>query len=206
LAFVTAHPQWRRGVAPAIFAGPGYLSHWSGALTLGGDPNARPAQPVTRVTWWAARAYCEARGARLPGEAEWELAAQASRTARDASKDPAFLAKILAWYSTPTSTLADAGAGEANLWGVRDLHGLIWEWVEDFQASMITSDNREEGASDISRFCGAGAVSAARKEDYAAFMRTAMRASLRADQATASLGFRCASSIPPRSSHQTRGK
>lgn len=194
LTFVLGEPRWRRdGVAP-LFADQGYLAHWSGPDVLG---DAGPTRPVTHVSWWAARAYCKQRGARLPAEAEWERAAMASETQADATGDPAVAARILGWYSRPGSAeLAEAGAGPANVWGVRDLHAGVWEWVEDFQSALVSVDNREDGATDTARFCGAGAVSAQDKEDYAAFMRLAFRSSLQATFTTRNLGFRCARDLP----------
>ena len=44
-------------------------------------------RPVTSVSWYAANAYCEAQGKRLPTTDEWEYVAQASETSRDASRD-----------------------------------------------------------------------------------------------------------------------
>jgi formylglycine-generating enzyme required for sulfatase activity len=41
-------------------------------------------------------------------------------------------------------------------------------------------------------FCGAGALSSADKENYAAFMRFAFRSGLKGKSATWNLGFRCA--------------
>ena len=69
LAFVTVNPEWRRGAVPSVFAEARYLEHWSGPLTLG--KLALPQQPVTRVSWFAAQAYCEAQQARLPTWSEW---------------------------------------------------------------------------------------------------------------------------------------
>lgn len=190
--FVMVTPTWRRDQMPDLFADDGYLSHWESAVSLG--PGAPPGHPVTRVSWWAARAYCEARGARLPSEAEWELAAQAARDRPDASADPAFTRQILDGYARPTR-LRPVGAEPANWWGVHDLHGLVWEWVDDFTSAVVTTDNREDGTSDITRFCGASAIEAGDKGDYAAFMRVAHRSSLRAESTGRALGFRCANDL-----------
>ena len=39
--------------------------------------------------------------------------------------------------------LAPVGASPANYWGVYDLHGLIWEWVEDFNSALVVTDSRD---------------------------------------------------------------
>lgn len=191
LSFVAARPEWRRDRIPSLYADQGYLTHWAGPAELG--PEVDPQAPVTRVSWFAARAFCAARGERLPTEAEWELAAAASESSPDGSKDPAFLAKILDWYATPGSVApAPVGQGEPNYWGVYDLHGGVWEWIEDYNSALIAVDNRQDGGTDKMQFCGASALSAKEKEDYAAFMRIAFRSSLEARFTARNLGFRCA--------------
>ncbi len=195
LEFVTQKPNWRRGEVPSLFADDAYLSHWRTPTALG--DNVLPDQPVTFVSWWAARAYCEGQGKRLPLEREWELAAMASSTKYDATHDPDFLAQILSWYSKPgNAQLSTVMSRTANLWGIYDLHGLVWEWVEDFHGALIVVDNRADGTVDTSLFCGAGAVAAPDKGDYAAFMRLGFRSSLYAKYATRNLGFRCARDLP----------
>lgn len=190
LAFVRAHPQWRRDAVAEIFAEPRYLSRWASADTLGGD--ASPAQPVTNVSWFAAEAFCESERARLPTWYEWEFAAAADATRTDARDNPAWRAAILGWYAHPSSApLADVG-GAANAYGARDLHGLVWEWVDDFNALLVSGDNREQGDPDTLRFCGAGAIAMQQRENYAVLMRIAMLSSLKAADTTANLGFRCA--------------
>ncbi len=191
LAFVATHPQWRRDRVQRVSADMGYLAHWAGATTLGAGAPERA--PVTRVSWFAAKAYCEARGARLPTEAEWEYVASASETAPDGRKDPSWNARILAWYGKPgNQALGEVGAGAANFYGVKDLHGLAWEWVLDFNSALVGSDARADANGDKMKFCGASALLAKNKADYATFMRLAMRSSLSAAYTTNSLGFRCA--------------
>ena len=190
LEFVRAEPAWQRGQAPALFVDERYLAHWSAPLEPG--PAVAPDRPVTQVSWFAALAYCEARGARLPRWSEWEYVAAADETRRDARADPAWRERLLGWYSRPSSTPLPAVGGPPNAYGVQDLHGLVWEWVEDFNAMMVSADNRSQGDPDILRFCGAGAISMADRENYAVLMRTAMLSSLAADSTTRNMGFRCA--------------
>src|SRR5437868_3653548 len=81
--------------------------------------------------------------------AEWEYAASASPNSPDGTNDPAFTQRVLVWYNSPSpSRLAAAGAGETNFWGIRDLHGLVWEWVGDFNTAMATGDARSDTGPD----------------------------------------------------------
>lgn len=193
LAFVKANPQWRRDRVAGVFAEKRYLAHWRSPTALADDVQAK--QPVTQVSWFAASAYCESQGARLPTWTQWEYAAAADETRRDARKDPAWRERILSWYSRPSSkALPRAGLQTANAYGVQDLHGLVWEWTDDFSSLLVSSDNRNQGDADKSKFCGAGALSMDDRENYAVLMRVAMLSSLDADDTTTNLGFRCARS------------
>lgn len=197
LAFVKANPTWRRDQAPRIFAESRYLSQWSGSVTLGDGVNAAPDQPVTWVSWFAASAYCEAQGATLPTWLQWEYVAAADETRRDARKDPAWRERILAWYSRPSNkALPRAGLQAANAYGIQDIHGLVWEWTDDYSALLISGDNRNQGDADKAKFCGAGSLSMNDRENYAVLMRVAMLSSLEGADATSSLGFRCARNLP----------
>lgn len=191
LAFVTAHPQWRRSQISPLFADSSYLANWLADLEPG--PNAPSAAPVVRVSWFAARAYARWLGKRLPTVAEWELAAAAGYTRLDGKTDEALNRDLYAWLARPVpAILPDVTTAKSNFHGVHGLHGLVWEWVDDFNTAMITGESRGDSALDRDLFCGAGSLGAKAPNDYAAFMRFALRSSLKANNTTTSLGFRCA--------------
>ena len=188
--FVQQHPEWRRDKVAALFADDRYLSQWSSSTEPG---TAIRNQPVVRVSWFAASAYCEARGARLPTWYEWEYAAAASANQRDGRRDPAWQQTVLSWYSRPAGgSLPDVGGSAPNYYGVQDLHGVIWEWVEDYAGMLVAGDNREQSDPDSLRFCGPGALTMEQKENYPTLMRIALLSSMQARYTGGAMGFRCA--------------
>lgn len=194
LEFVKASPDWRRDRVPSILADSRYLQHWASPTGLESD--VQGGQPVVNVSWFAAQAYCEAQGARLPTWAEWEYVAAADETRRDARRDRAWRERILKWYSEPADwVLPRAGLQAPNAYGVQDLHGLVWEWTDDFSSLLMDPESRNQGDPDKSKFCGAGALSIDDRENYAVLMRVAMLSSLQANNTTTSMGFRCARTL-----------
>ena len=194
LQFVKANPEWRRGQVPEVFAEERYLSDWQAPLTPG--PRALPDRPVVWVSWFAASAYCAWLDARLPTWNEWEYASAADETRHDARQDPAWRARILGWYARSSrDALPRVGLQAPNAHGVQDLHGLVWEWTDDFSALLVSGDNRDQGDPDNMKFCGAGALSMDDRENYAVLMRVAMLSSLEAANTTGNLGFRCAKDL-----------
>ena len=195
LDFVKANPQWQRDQVAPVFAESRYLQQWAAPLEPGN--NAKPMQPVVNVCWFAAQAFCDARGARLPTWNEWEFAAAADATRRDARADPAWRESILNWYARPSNApLSEVGQTPANAYGVQNMNDLVWEWVDDFSGMLVSGDSRNQQDPDRLKFCGAGALAVDDRENYAVLMRVAMLSSLEAHDTTGNLGFRCAKDLP----------
>jgi len=186
-AFLAEHPRWQRGRVPGVFADDGYLAGWPAQPGAGEDTLL-----ATEVSWFAARAYCRARDARLPTTAEWEFLARADEHDPDAASDAAFLRRALDLALAPRAGQPATGSGFVNAWGVRGMHGVMNEWVLDFNTAFAGADSRKTTSGDRSLTCAAGATATGDSRDYAAFMRYAFRAAAEARSTSRTLGFRCA--------------
>jgi sulfatase modifying factor 1 len=186
LSFLREHPRYTRSRIPELFADPGYLKAWKGDLEPRySDLNA----PVTTVSWHAAKAYCSAQGKRLPTTAEWERVAATHARGQDSATQERL---ILGWYARSSRADVPAiGSGTRHLHGIRDLHGIVWEWTSDFNAWSGGGVNKR-GVKEDGLFCGGAPASAAPNTSYTTYMRWGFRGSLKPDYTVATLGFRCA--------------
>lgn len=179
LIFVQAHPQFTRSKVASLFADVGYLAHWISDTSF---LKHHAHFPVTYVSWFVARRFCESKGKRLPTIAEWEVASD--------SKNLKHETEILTWYSNPGTSLREVGKTASNVFGLKDTHGLVWEWVDNFSEVIMSGDSRGGSTTD-SMFCGGAALKAKDPRRYAAFIRFAFRSSLNSKYTSANLGFRC---------------
>ena len=187
--FILTNPTWGKNKIKSIYADSNYLYHWYSDTTFDSRLNR---SPVVNISWFAAKKYCECQGKRLPTVAEWELAAQASETKANASKDYKFNQWILNWVSKPNpKVLPSVGSTFKNFYGVWDMHGLVWEWTYDFNSALTTGESRGNGGLDNTFFCGGGSFASKDINNYAAFMRFASRSSVKAKYTVPNLGFRC---------------
>lgn len=193
LDFLKDHPEWVRSAIKPLFADEKYLASWESDLSFGKEN--LPDAPVTDVSWFAAKKYCECQGKRLPKMDEWEYVAMADETTIDARIKKGFNQRILSWYETPNTYVKPVGSTYRNYWGVYDMYGLVWEWTLDFNSVLLSPASRGKGAGDSNLFCGSSAIGATDLMDYAAFMRYAFRRSIKARYDIKNLGFRCAKSI-----------
>lgn len=189
LKFVKENPKWRRSKVISLFADKSYLIKWTSDTTLGVLQSLKA--PVTNISWFAANAYCECKGKRLPTVDEWEYVAMANETQADARQINTYNEYILSWYEKPKTFNNNIGSTFKNYWKVYDLHGLVWEWTSDFNSVLVSGESRKDVDNDSNLFCGSAAVGATDLMNYAAFMRYAVRGSLKAKYTMQNLGFRC---------------
>lgn len=190
--FLQENPEFTRSKIIGLFAAKSYLSHWRSDYDFG-DIDSQA--PVTNVSWFAAKKYCEYQGKRLPDLDEWEYAAMADEKNQDARSREEFNEYILSWYETGKTFLNPVGGTFENYWGIYDLHGLVWEWTHDFNSVFLSGESRKDKDTDRELFCGDASVNATDLMDYAAFMRYAFRGSLEAKYTSKNLGFRCSKRI-----------
>ena len=126
--FVDANPQWRKDRIEDRFHHGDYLKHWNG----NDYPAGKADHPVVYVSWYAAMAYAEWTGKRLPTEAEWEKAARGGLAEKKYPWGDTIDASKVNYYSSRDgSSSRVVGSYAPNGYGLYDMAGNVREWCLD---------------------------------------------------------------------------
>jgi formylglycine-generating enzyme required for sulfatase activity len=95
--------------------------------------------PVENVSWYDVQEFIKKLNKkentykyRLPSEAEWEYAARAGTTTQYSFGNDDSKLGNYAWYKENSDLKTHpVGKKGANPWGLYDMHGNVWEWVQD---------------------------------------------------------------------------
>ena len=160
--------------------------------------------PVVCVNWEDAQAYVRwlrvetGEEYRLPSEAEWEYAARAGSTTRyswgdDIGRNRANCAGCGSrWDGNET---APAGSFAANAWGLHDMHGNVWEWVEDCWHDSYARAPRDGSAWTRGGNCSRRVLRGGSWFGHPGTLRSANRGRGDSDLRDASVGFRLARTL-----------
>ena len=124
--FVDANPEWQKDRIPSAYHDGNYLKYWEG----NDYPQGQDNHPVVYVSWYAAMAYADWVGKRLPTEAEWEKAARGGLI-NQAYSWGNFIDPGKANYSGKIGGTTPVGNYLANEYGLYDMVGNVWEWCLD---------------------------------------------------------------------------
>jgi formylglycine-generating enzyme required for sulfatase activity len=200
------------------------FAHWRACVAGGGCEGSVPDdsgwegddRPVINVSWDEAKAYAQwlsqATGHeyRLLTEAEWEYAARGVTSVDDPRNganwsfgDDESLLRDYGWFAENTEQKSQpVRQKRANPFGLYDMHGNVWEWVEDcyaeYDPARLTSAAVETGdRSDSETTCSSRVLRGGSRYGLPNWLRSAIRYRVNPTGRIFIYGFRLARTVLP---------
>ena len=192
------------------------FAEWDACVADGGCANYRPAdegwgrgnRPVINVSWEDAQVYVEwlsnktGENYRLPTEAEWEYAARAGTqtafsTGDCINTDQANYNGTFDWGSCGKTGVfreqtTEVESFPANQFGLYDMHGNVWEWVQDCYHNSYQDSVPKDGSAWEEANCMYRVLRGGSWENDPAGLRSAIRGGRSQTERVANSGFRVA--------------
>jgi sulfatase modifying factor 1 len=151
LALRDAMPGFRVEIDRPYYIGKFEITQGQWKQVMGRNPSlfqgerveSEDRHPVENVTWKEAREFIERLNKmepekyyRLPTEFEWEYAARAGEEGDIPWSETQLVAQL------GTATTQPVGQKKPNSWGLYDMLGNVWEWVDDYYNEKLFADPR----------------------------------------------------------------
>ncbi len=178
----------------------GYCSTAEQDKTSGGGDNGwgRGNRPVMRVSWDDAKTYVAwlsrktGNTYRLLTEAEWEYAARAGK--KTAYYTGASISTSQANFNNTLRKTEGVGSYSPNAFGLYDMHGNVWEWVEDCHHESYAGAP-SDGSAWTAGACSSRVLRGGSWGDNPQYLRLADRSAGAPSGRYSSLGFRVARTL-----------